>query len=76
MSHTITEEMWPILRPGEVKVTPIDDGSEVLFSVGRRRSTRHVVLNEAEALTAWTALGAHFGFDKRTKPRSVSRRAG
>jgi hypothetical protein len=62
MSHArITPDMWPDLKPGQVKATKIDS-DEALFSVGRRRGTKHVVLSESEALASIAELTWAFGF--------------
>jgi len=62
----ITPDMWPDLKPGEIKVTLLDEtGEEALFSVGRRSRTKHVVLSRAEALVSFRALADEFGFTAR-----------
>lgn len=62
---------WPDLKPGEIKVTLLEGGTEVLFSVGRRRGTKHTVLNETEAIAAWVGLDQAFGISEKVKKAKV-----
>jgi hypothetical protein len=60
---------WPDVPPGQVKVTKLPDGDEAVFSLGRRRGTKHSVLSREEALNAWIGLGEAFGFTAKDKMR-------
>lgn len=57
---------WPDLDPGVVKVTPVDEGT-VLYSIGRGRRTKHLVLTEVEAAATWAELDKAFGFTAKAR---------